>query len=179
MLTKQKALQGEVIVTTVLFDNNYELLHDRTDIRGIEPITEKEYVVGGSTALLDAIGKTIHKISKAHKNTSPDYRAGKVLFIITTDGMENASRKYSYDKIKSMIEEQKEKYSWEFIFLGANIDAAEVAERMGIAHDRAANYRADKKGTRRNYEVMSEAISSVRLHGAISDKWHEGLEADE
>jgi uncharacterized protein YegL len=122
MLKKQQEEPGEAIVTTVLFDDNYELLHDRISIKGLRPITEKEYFVGGCTALLDAIGKTIHKIANANRYTAEEQRADKVMFVITTDGMENASREYTYAKIKEMVERQKEQYSWEFIFLGANID---------------------------------------------------------
>lgn len=150
MLKKQQEDPGEAIVTTVLFDDQYELLHDRISIKGIRPITEKEYFVGGCTALLDAIGKTIHKIGNVQRHTDEDQRADKVLFVITTDGMENASREYTYEKIKKMIEGQKAKYDWEFIFLGANIDAVSTAARFGISADRAANYNADGEGTRLN-----------------------------
>lgn len=178
MLAKQKAMNGEVRITTVLFDNRYELLHDRIDIRAVSPITEKEYFVGGSTALLDAIGSTIHKIGNAQKHTSEEYRASKVLFVITTDGMENASREYDYSTIKTMIERQKGKYGWEFIFLGANIDAADVAGRFGIAPDRAQNYHADSEGTRLNYEVVAEAITHFRKSGALTENWGAGIQAD-
>ena len=137
MLIKQQKEPGEAIVTTVLFDDNYELLHDRINIKGIRPITEKEYYVGGSTALLDAIGKTIQKISNVQQHTSEEQRADKVVLVITTDGMENASREYTAALIKKMVERQKEKYGWEVIFLGANIDAISAAERVGISADRA------------------------------------------
>lgn len=132
MLEKQKVLDGECRITTVLFDNRYELLHDRTDIRAVRPITAKEYHVGGSTALLDAVGKTIHKIATAQKNTAEPFRAGKVMFVIITDGEENASRKYSAVEVKEAIQRQKSRYGWEFIFLGANMDAVETAGRFGI-----------------------------------------------
>jgi uncharacterized protein YegL len=147
MFAKQQAVEGEAQVTTVLFDNNYELLHDRIDIKAVSPITEREYQVGGSTALLDAIGRTIHKIGNAQKNTAEDYRAEKVVFVIITDGEENASREYTSDKVKAQIERQKSRYGWEFIFLGANIDAVETAGRFGIAPDRAVDYLADSEGT--------------------------------
>ena len=127
MLEKQKALDGQCRITTVLFDNRYELLHDRTDIRAVRPITAKEYHVGGSTALLDAVGKTIHKIATAQKNTAEPFRAGKVMFVIITDGEENASREYSAAEVKEAIQRQKSRYGWEFIFLGANMDAVETA----------------------------------------------------
>ena len=146
MLTKQQAEPGECRITTVLFDNQYEILHDRIDIKAVSPITDKEYFVRGNTALLDAVGRTINKIGGAQKNTAEDYRAEKVLFVITTDGLENASREFNYDKVKSMIEHQKSKYGWEFIFLGANIDAVEVANRFGVTRNRAQNFHNDSEG---------------------------------
>mgnify|MGYP001002765098 FL=1 len=178
MLEKQKALDGEALITTVLFDNNYELLYDRIDIRAVSPITETEYFVGGSTALLDAIGVTINKIANAHKHTAEDYRADKVLFVITTDGMENASREYDYGKIKAMVEGQKSEYGWEFIFLGANIDAIDVAGRFGIAPDRVQNYHADSKGTSLNFEVTAQAIASYRESGILEEDWGDKIKAD-
>lgn len=178
MLEKQKAVDGEARITTVLFDNNYELLHDRIDIRAVSPITEKEYYVGGSTALLDAIGRTINKIGNAQKHTAEDYRSDKVLFVITTDGMENASHEYSYNKIKAMVERQKNIYGWEFIFLGANIDAVDVAGRFGIAPDRAQNYHSDSEVTRLNYDVTAQAIGSFRESGVIAENWAEEIQAD-
>lgn len=168
----------DAIVTTVLFDDHYELLHDRISIKGIRSITEKEYFVGGCTALLDAIGKTIHKIGNAQRHTSEDQRADQVLFVITTDGMENASREYTYEKIKEMIEGQKAKYDWEFIFLGANIDAVSTAARFGISADRAANYNADGEGTRLNYQAVSEAVSYIRANKPIAENWKEEIDAD-
>ena len=162
MLEKQKAVPGECLITTVLFDNDYELLHDKIDIRAVSPITEKEYSVGGSTALLDAIGMTIHKIDNAQRHTADDYRAEKVMFVIITDGEENSSREYSAEKVKAQIQRQKEKYGWEFIFLGANIDAVETAGRFGIAPDRAQNYHADSQGVELNFCVMSDAVATFR-----------------
>lgn len=178
MLKKQQEEQGEAVVTTVLFDDDYELLHDRINIKGISPITEKDYFVGGCTALLDAIGKTIYKIANAEKHTSDDQRADKVMFVITTDGMENASREYNYNQIKKMVEQQKEEFGWEFIFLGANIDAVSTAARFGIGADRAANYNADEEGTRLNYKVVSDAVSEFRANYAIDEKWKERVEED-
>lgn len=167
MLEQQRKLKGECVITTVLFDNCYELLHDRIDIRAVAPITEKEYFVGGPTALLDAIGKTIHKIGTAQKNTSDAYRAEKVMFVIITDGYENSSREYSSQKVKSMIEHKKEKYGWEFIFLGANIDAVETAGRFGIDADRAVDYVPDGEGTELNFRMMSETVATFRECGAV------------
>ena len=178
MLEKQKAVPGECLITTVLFDNDYELLHDRIDIRAGSPITEKEYDVGGSTALLDAIGRTIHKIGNAQMNTADDYRAEKVMFVIITDGEENSSREYSAEKVKAQIQRQKEKYDWEFIFLGANIDAVETAGRFGIAPDRAQNYHADSEGTALNFRVMSDAVATFRECKEMPTGWNEEIEKD-
>ncbi|MDD2211905.1 MAG: VWA domain-containing protein [Clostridia bacterium] len=178
MLNKQQAEPGEAIVTTVLFDDDYELLHDRINIKGNRPITEKDYFVGGCTALLDAIGKTIHKIGNAQKHTSEELRAEKVMFIITTDGMENASREYSYEKIRLLIENQKEKYGWEFIFLGANIDAFDTAQKMGISRDRTANYHADSMGTQVNFMAVSEAVSELREKRLINKDWKASIDTD-
>ncbi len=177
-LEKQKEEKGECLISTVLFDNTYELLHDRIDIRAVSPITEKEYCVGGSTALLDAMGRTINKIGNAQKHTAEEYRAEKVLFVIITDGEENSSREYSSDKVKAMIERQKEKYGWEFIFLGANIDAVETAARFGIANNRAQTYRSDSKGTELNFRELSSVVSEVRLGSEIPAKWSRAIQDD-
>lgn len=178
MLKKQQEEPGEAIVTTVLFDDQFELLHDRINIKGIRPLTEKEYYVGGSTAMLDAIGKSIHKVINAQRHTAEAQRADKVMFIITTDGMENASREYNYEMIKALIEQEKEQYGWEFIFLGANIDAVATAQRCGIGADRAANYHADGAGTRLNYEAVSMAVSELRAERGIRADWKDEIEAD-
>ena len=167
MLDQQRKVDGECVITTVLFDNRYELLHDRIDIRAVQPITGKEYFVGGSTALLDAIGKTIHKIGAVQKNTAEEYRAEKVMFVIITDGEENASRCYSSMQIRQMIQRQKERYGWEFIFLGANIDAVETAGRFGIDADRAVDYVPDGEGTELNFRMMSETVATFRECGAV------------
>lgn len=168
MLEKQKELDGSCVITTVLFDTYYQLLHDRIDIRAVNPITEKEYTVGGCTALLDAMGKTIEKIAAVQKNTAEDYRAEKVMFVIITDGMENASRFYNVSQVKEMVNLQKEKYGWEFIFLGANMDAVETAGRFGIGADRAVDYVPDKQGTKLNYETISDTVSEYRVCGIVS-----------
>lgn len=175
MLEKQKKEAGEAIVTTVLFDDQYELLHDRIDLRGIAPITDREYYVRGSTALLDAIGKTIQKIANIQKRTAPEFRADRVLFVITTDGHENASREYSYSKVKALLERQKKQYGWEFLFLGANIDAIATAQRFGIEADRAVDYHADGEGTQLNYQVLSETVSCVRAGAPIKETGNSAL----
>jgi len=181
VLEKQKAVEGECNITTVLFDNRYELLHDRIDLCAISPLTTREYQVGGTTALLDAIGKTINKIGGVQKHTAEDYRAEKVMFVIITDGLENASCEFSLDQVKRMIEHQKEQYDWEFIFLGANIDAVEVASHFGIGANRAQTYLADHEGTRVTYNTVAEA--AVALRGApagvpLADSWSRRIEKD-
>lgn len=178
MLKKQKEEQGEAIVTTVLFDDQYQLLHDRINIKGVSLITEKDYFVRGTTALLDAIGRTIQKIANAQKHTMEDQRPDKTIFVITTDGMENASREYTYEKIRSMVEEEKEKYGWEFIFLGANIDAVSTAGRFGIDSDRAANYNSDSEGAQLNYKVLNCVVSEIRTSGKIKDDWKAEIDED-
>lgn len=178
MLDKQRNDEGQVIVTTVLFDNRYELLHDRIDLRAISPITDKEYYVRGNTALLDAIGYTIDKIGNVQKVSAPDMRADKVLFVITTDGMENASHNFTVSDIRYMIERQREKYDWEFIFLGANIDAIATARHYGIDPDRAARYHNDKLGTRVNYDAINKAVSDLRSKDEIDKDWKSGIDSD-
>jgi uncharacterized protein YegL len=177
-LKKQKDETGEAIVTTILFDDKVEMLHDRTDITAIDPMTDKDYYVRGSTALLDAVGRTIGKIGNAHKNTKEEHRPGHVMIVITTDGFENASREYSYGQISSMVKHQKEKYGWEFIFLGANIDAVATAASMGISKERAANYNADSEGTKLNYESLNKVVSSMRNNSPILADWKADIEAD-
>jgi len=156
MIQKQKSEDGEACVSTVLFDNHTEVIHDRVDIQKIQPMTRNDYYVRGSTALLDAVGKAIHHIGNVHKYAREEDRPEKTIFVITTDGMENASREYTYQRVRQMIEQEKEKYGWEFLFLGANIDAAREAARFGISEDRAANYHADRQGTAVIYEAMSK-----------------------
>lgn len=178
MLKKQQQAEGAAQVTTILFDDGYEVLHDRLDVQGVAPITENEYYVGGCTALLDAIGKTINKIIKAQRYTQREHRSDQVIFVITTDGLENASREYSYEKIKELIEREKNEYHWEFIFLGANIDAIETAAQFGISADRAANYHADGAGTRLNYQVVSNVICEMRESNPIPANWKAEIDAD-
>lgn len=162
MIERQQKEEGEAYVSTVLFDDQSEVLYDRVDVKKIEPMNEKQYYVRGCTALLDAIGGAIHHIGNVHKYSRDEDRPEKTLFIITTDGMENASHQYSYDRVKHMVERQKNRFGWEFIFLGANIDAVEVAGRFGIDRKRAFNYECDREGTQLNYAVMSETVSRVR-----------------
>ena len=178
MIEKQKREPGEAIVSTVLFDNETEVIHDRVDLGKIERLTGREYYVRGCTALLDAVGGAIHHIGTVHKYAREEDRPEKTLFVITTDGMENASRKYSYDRVKMMIQRQQEKYGWEFIFLGANIDAAKEAARFGISEDRAANYHADGVGTAVIYEAMSEVVCNVRANKPMSKEWKRKVDAD-
>jgi len=178
MLKNQMKEPGDAYVTTVLFDDRFEALHDRENIKNVELMTEKEYYVRGCTALLDAIGITIHKIGKAIAN-SPEYeRPSKVMFVIITDGMENASTEYTYTRVNRMIERQRNKYSWEFIFLGANINAEETAGKMGINKSRASNYHADKVGVSLNYEVLNCMISEYRKNDKIDDDWNSEIDSD-
>lgn len=168
MIDKQKGEDGEALISTVLFDGQTEVLHDRIPLDKIELITDKEYYVRGSTALLDAIGGAIHHIGNIHKYARSEDVPEKTLFIITTDGMENSSRNYTYDKVKKMVERQKEKYNWEFIFLGANIDAVSVANSFGVEASRAVRYECDSEGTALNFKVMNKLVSCAR--GAKSAK---------
>ena len=178
MICRQKEEAGEAYVSTVLFDHLTEVIHDRVDIRKIQPLTRKEYYVRGNTALLDAVGKSIRHISNVHKYAREEDRPEKTVFVITTDGMENASREYSYDRVRKMIEHEQEKYGWEFLFLGANMDAAKEAARFGIGEDRAANYHADRQGTAVVYEAMNEAVRNVRACRPMSADWKRKVEAD-
>ena len=179
MLRKQQKTEGEVLVSTVLFDDVSEVLFDRVPLQKLPMMTENEYYVRGCTALLDAIGGAIHHIGNVHKYAREEDRPEKTIFVITTDGMENASRRYSYDKVKQMVERQKEKYGWEFLFLGANIDAIETAGRFGIAPDRAANYHSDHEGTALNYEVLADAVCEIRTCAApIDGSWKRRIDED-
>ena len=178
-IEKQKEQEGKVYVSTVLFDNYSEVIHDRVDISEIKPMTRGDYQVRGCTALLDAIGGAIHHIGNVHKYARPEDVPEHTIFIITTDGMENASHTYSSARVKEMIKRQTEKYGWEFIFLAANIDAVETAENIGIRRDRAANYRQTKEGVSRSYYAMSEAITSVRCDCADKMNLEEYLNEDD
>ena len=176
MLSKQKKEKtGKVSVTTVLFDDQYELLYNQVPIEKVSPMTEEEYYVRGSTALLDAIGKTVMQVKA---NQDKKEIKDKVLFVIITDGMENASREYRVEQVKKLIEERKEKDNWEFLFLGANIDAIGAAKDLGIDSSRAVRFKSDKKGTAKNYEVLNEAIKEIRGGYQLNDSWKNGIEED-
>ena len=178
MIEKQKAEAGDAYISTVLFDNYSEVIHDRVALSDVPKLTEKEYYVRGCTALLDAVGGAIHHIGNVHKYTREEDRPEKTLFVITTDGMENASRRYSYEKVREMTKRQKEKYGWEFLFLGANIDAAKEAARFGIDADRAADYHADTQGTAVIYEAMSDVVYSVRASRPVEAGWKKMIDVD-
>lgn len=166
------------MISTILFDDASEVLHDRVDVRKLNPMTDADYTVRGCTALIDAIGGAIHHIGNVHKYARAEDLPEHTLFVITTDGMENASRHYSSDRVKQMIERQKEKYDWEFLFLGANIDAVETARHFGIREDRAVNFHCDSKGTQLNYDVVSEAICAVRQSAPLGADWKKRIDKD-
>ena len=181
MMEKQKKNSGddgEAYVSTVLFDDFSRVLHDRIPIENVPEMTDNDYYVGGCTALLDALGGAIHHIGNIHKYARREDVPEKTLFIITTDGCENASHRYSYETVHRMIERQKTKYGWEFLFLGANIDAAKEAARFGIAAERAVNYKCDEMGTGLNYDVISEAICTVRAKKTLGAGWKRRIDAD-
>jgi len=178
MIEKQRKEEGEVLVSTVLFDSHSEVIHDRVPLDKVPKLTDKEYDVGGCTALLDAVGGAIHHIGNVHKYARAEDRPEKTLFVITTDGMENASHHYNYDRVKSMIHRQQEQYDWEFLFLGANIDAAKEAGRFGIDADHAADYVCDSAGTALNYEVISDAVCCVRQGTGLKANWKARIDAD-
>lgn len=178
LIQKQKKEEGKAVVSTVLFDDTCEVLHDRVELEQMKPLTDEDYYVRGCTALLDAVGGAIHHIGNVHKYARAEDRPEKTLFVITTDGMENASRMYNYEKVKKMIERQKEKYGWEFLFLGANMDAVSVAGRFGIAPERAVRYHSDERGTELNYRVLSETIANVRCGAPIMGNWKKEIEKD-
>ena len=178
MIEKQKRTEGRVWVSTVLFDTTTTVIHDRVDIASVRPMTLNDYCPGGCTALMDAVGGAVKHISDIHKYARPEDVPEHTLFVITTDGMENASRTYSLDRVKRMIEEKKSEYGWEFLFLGANIDAAATASRFGIAPDRAVNYHADSEGVRNNFETLCDTVSEIRACGNIGAHWQEKIEKD-
>ncbi len=178
MIEKQKKEDGKAYVSTILFDNYSEVLHDRVNLKDIPQMTDKDYTVRGCTALIDAIGGAIKHIANIHKYARPEDVPAHTMFVITTDGMENASHRFTSDDVKKMIEHQKEKYGWEFLFIGANIDAIKTAENFGINRNRAVNYNADSKGTQVLYETLSAPISAMRANAPISDDWSNNIEKD-
>ena len=178
LIQKQRKEDGEAYVSTILFDNVSEVLHDRVPLSQIKPMTDEEYTVRGCTALLDAIGGAIRHIGNIHKYARNEDVPEHTMFVIITDGMENASHRYTYDQIKKMISRQKERYGWEFLFIGANIDAAEVAGRVGIARERTANYRSDSMGTQVLYESLAAPMTAMRKGCAIDPNWAEEIEND-
>ena len=178
MIEKQKKLDGKCYVSTVLFDNTTEVLHDRVPLERVEPMKDSDYTVRGCTALLDAIGGAIHHIGNIHKYARPEDVPENTMFVITTDGMENASNKYDINRIRQMIERQKEKYGWEFIFVAANIDAVETARGFGIAENRAVNYHADSKGTACVYNAVSDAVHNLRSSMPMGTSWRDKINED-
>ena len=178
MIERQRKEPGEALVSTVLFANESSVIHDRVDIRKVEPMTDRQYSVGGCTALIDAIGQAIHHIGNVHKYAREEDVPEHTVFVITTDGMENASHRYSSDEVKNMVKRQKEKYGWEFLFLGANIDAVETAARFGISEDRAVRYHNDARGQKLNYETVSDAVCCVRSCAPLGRDWKEKIEKD-
>ena len=178
MIEKQKKTEGEALISTILFDNYSKVIHDRADVREIRPMTDEDYTARGCTALLDAIGEAVRHIGNVHKYARPEDVPEHTMFVITTDGMENASRRYDSDKVKKMIERQKEKYGWEFLFLGANIDAVETAKHFGIREDRAVTFHSDHAGTKLNYEVLNETICAVRCSAPVSADWKKRIDED-
>lgn len=178
LIEKQKKEEGQAFISTVLFDTNFDVIHHRLDCNRVVPLTKKEYFVRGSTALLDAIGRSINKIDSIHRHLKEEDRPDKTLFIIMTDGHENASREFTYPKIANMISRHKEINHWEFLFLGANIDAELEAMKVGIAKENAATFYADEVGTSLNYEVMSDTISSFRKTSQINNSWRSRVNED-
>ena len=178
LIRKQRAEAGEALISTVLFDNYSEVIHDRIPLTEIPELTREEYYVRGCTALLDAVGGAVHHMGNVHKYAREEDRPEHTLFVITTDGMENASRRYTYDQVRRMIERQKEKYGWEFLFLGANIDAAKEAKRFGIQEDRAVRYHSDSMGTELNFEAIDDAMCDVRAARPIRADWKKRIQED-
>ena len=178
LIEKQKKESGEAYISTVLFDHTSEVLHDRVDLKKIKPMTEDEYYVRGSTALLDAVGGAINHIGNVHKYARKEDVPEKTIFVIMTDGYENASRRYDYDEIRRMIARQKKKYGWEFMFLGANIDVISEARKFGVDEEMAVEFLNDKKGTAVSYDAICGAVSNCRTYGAVPPTWKANIEND-
>lgn len=178
LIEKQKGESGECLVSAVLFSDVSRVLYDRVPLSAVSPMTEEDYSVGGCTALLDAVGSAVHHMGNVHKYARKEDVPARTVFVITTDGMENASHRYTAEKVRAMIERQKGKYGWEFLFLGANIDAVGTAGSMGIGADRAVNYHADGEGTRLNYEAVNDAVCALRRQKPLSSDWKSSVEQD-
>ena len=178
LIEKQKKQDGTCFVTTVLFDTRFTTLHDRVPLADVPTMTDSDYTVGGCTALLDAVGSTIRHIAQIHRYARPEDVPEHTVFVITTDGMENASRRYDADQVRRMIEHEKEKYGWEFLFLAANIDAVSTARHFGIGEDRAVNYHADRQGTAVVYDTVAEAVRSVRASMPLAGSWSAPIQKD-
>ncbi len=178
LIEKQRRQQGECYVSTVLFDNDSTVVHDRVRLSEVKKMTLDDYIVGGCTALIDAVGGAVHHIGNIHKYARPEDVPERTLFVITTDGLENASRRYTSDRVKAMVERQKSRYGWEFLFIGANIDAVETAGGLGIGANRAANYRADAVGTTAMFDAVSDTVCAMRACMPVSDDWCEAIDND-
>ncbi len=178
MIRRQREAEGEALVSTVLFSNESIVIHDREDVRRVEPLTERQYRVGGSTALIDALGQAVHHIGNVHKYAREEDVPEHTIFVITTDGMENASHRYTADQVRAMVKRQSEKYGWEFLFLGANIDAVETASHYGIGADRAVTFRSDSAGQALNYQEVGEAVRCVRANRPLDGGWKRKIEED-
>ncbi len=175
MMEKQKKEQGDALLSTVLFNGESTVIYDRVDIRKVEPMTERQYFVGGNTALLDAIGGAVHHIANVHKYSREEDRPGKTIFVITTDGMENASHRFGYSEVQRMVKHEQEKYGWEFLFLGANMDAIAAARSFGIREDRAVRYASDSAGTHLNFAVVGKAIAKARKGHSLEAEWSDEI----
>ena len=178
LIEKQKREPGKAYVSTVLFNTDCRVVHDRVPLETVRPMTADDYTVGGCTALMDALGGAIHHIANIHRYARPEDVPERTLFVITTDGMENASRRCSADKVRAMIAHEKEKYGWEFLFLAANIDAVQTAQHFGIGSDRAVDYRADGQGTRVLYDTVAQTVSNLRAGAAIQADWSDKIKKD-
>lgn len=178
LIEKQKKEDGEALISTVLFSSYSEVITDRVPLDQIRPMTSDDYYVGGCTALLDAMGGAVHHIRNVHKYIREEDRPEKTLFIIMTDGQENSSRMYTYRKVKDMISKAQEELNWEFLFLGANMDAISAAESFGIHEDHAVRFENDAQGVEMNYAVLSEAVSCARMSMPLGKKWKKRIEKD-
>ena len=178
MIEKQRKVDGEAYVSTILFNDEQAVIHDRVDLKEVKKMTQEEYYTCGTTALLDALGGAIHHIANVHRYAREEDRPEKTIFVVMTDGLENASRRYTYEKVKNMISKEQEKYGWEFLFLGANMDAVALAGRVGIRQDRAVRFHNDAEGVELNYEVLDEAVTSFRTVGRVREAWAAPIQKD-